>query len=74
MRGARRMSGAGTAVPQEAADQESQVVHAWRVARLASLGLAEPVAEAVADRVDWHDVARLVHAGCPASLAIAIVD
>lgn len=68
------MSSTGTAVPQEAAEQEAQVVHAWRVARLASLGLAEQVAEAVADRVDWHEVARLVHAGCPASLAIAIVE
>jgi hypothetical protein len=68
------MSSAGTAVPQEAADQESQVVHAWRVDRLSDLGVAEPVAEVVADRVDWHEVARLVRAGCPASLAVAIVE
>jgi hypothetical protein len=68
------MRSAATAVPQEAADQEAQVVHAWRAARLASLGLTEQVAEAVADRVDWHEVARLVRAGCPASLAVAIVE
>jgi hypothetical protein len=49
-------------------------VHAWRVSRLARLGLAWPVAEAVADRVDWHDVAKLVQRGCPAALAVAILD
>ena len=48
-------------------------MHAWRVNRLADLGLARPVAEAVADRVDWHEVAKLVRSGCPATLAVAIV-
>jgi hypothetical protein len=32
------------------------------------------LAELVADRVDWHEVATLVQKGCPASLAIAIVE
>jgi hypothetical protein len=32
------------------------------------------MAEAVADRVDWHDVAKLVQRGCPAALAVAILD
>ena len=49
-------------------------MHAWRVTRLAALGLAMPVAEAVADRVDWHDVAKLTRRGCPIGLAIMIVD
>jgi hypothetical protein len=31
------------------------------------------MAEAVADRVDWHEVAKLVERGCPASLAVTIV-
>jgi len=31
------------------------------------------VAEAVADRVDWHDVAKLVQRGCPAALAVTIL-
>jgi hypothetical protein len=32
------------------------------------------VAEAVADRVDWHQVAKLVQSGCPVTLAVAILD
>jgi len=49
------------------------VVHAWRVTQLIRLGVASPVAEAVADKLDWHDVAKLVRSGCPASLAVTIV-
>jgi hypothetical protein len=58
----------------EAIDQRAGAVHAWRVSRLTCLGLAWPVAEAVADRVDWHDVAKLVQRGCPAALAVTILD
>jgi hypothetical protein len=54
-------------------DPESGRVHAWRVSQLIRLGLAWPVAEAVADTIDWHDVAKLVRRGCPAALAVAIV-
>lgn len=52
---------------------ESDVVHAWRVSQLVRLGLAWLVADAVADYVDWHEVAKLVRRGCPASLAVAII-
>lgn len=58
----------------ETIDQHAGAVHAWRVSQLARLGLAWPVAEAVADRVDWHDVAKLVQRGCPAALAVTILD
>ena len=58
----------------EAIDQRTGAVHAWRVSQLARLGLARPVAEAVADRVDWHEVAKLVQRGCPAALAVTILD
>jgi hypothetical protein len=51
----------------------SEVVHAWRVSQLVRLGLASLVADAIADQVDWHEVAKLVRLGCPASLAVAIV-
>jgi hypothetical protein len=61
------------AVPHEKLDRESDAVHAWRVRRLIGLGVAWAAAEAAADRVDWHEVARLVKRGCPASLALAIV-
>jgi hypothetical protein len=60
-------------VPSENIDPEAGAVHAWRVSRLAGLGVAWPVAEAIADRVDWHDVARLVQRGCPAALAVEIL-
>lgn len=54
-------------------DAEPDLVHTWRVSQLIQLGLASPVAEAVADKVDWHEVAKLVRRGCPASLAVTIV-
>lgn len=62
------------AAPREDIGQEAGAVHAWRVSQLARLGLAWPVAEEVADRVDWHDVAKLVQRGCPAALAVTIVE
>jgi hypothetical protein len=52
---------------------ESCSVHAWRVNQLMRLGLAWPVAEIVADHIDWHEVAKLVRLGCPAALALTIV-
>ena len=68
------MSKVVAAAPHEDVDPEIGAVHDWRVSRLAGLGVARPVAEAVADQVDWHDVARLVQRGCPAALAVAIVE
>jgi hypothetical protein len=59
--------------PSRCTAAESDVVHAWRVRQLVRLGLALLVADAVADHVDWHDVAKLVRLGCPASLAVAII-
>jgi hypothetical protein len=60
--------------PHADLDEGADPVHAWRVRQLTRLGLAWPVAEAVADRVDWHDVAKLVQRGCPAALAVTIVE
>lgn len=60
--------------PPENADPESCAVHAWRVNQLTRLGLPQPAAEAVADKVDWHEVARLVKRGCPAPLAVSIIQ
>jgi hypothetical protein len=69
------MSGyAALAARTEDLDPETCAVHEWRVLQLSRLGLARPVADAVADRVDWHEVAKLVERGCPASLAVAIVE
>ena len=48
-------------------------VHEWRVWQLTRLGISWSLAEAVADYVDWHQVARLVQHGCPPRLALDIV-
>ena len=53
--------------------RDDLVVHNWRVSQLARLGIPVPLAEIYADRIDWHQVARLVQRGCPARLALRIV-
>jgi hypothetical protein len=50
------------------------VVHAWSVSQLRRLGLAQPTAEAVADNVDWHEVARLVQLGSSARAQLAPLE
>jgi hypothetical protein len=45
----------------------------WRVSQLTRLGLPGPPAEIYADRIDWHQVARLVQRGCPPRLTLRIV-
>ncbi|HXW45236.1 MAG TPA: hypothetical protein VEL03_10640 [Streptosporangiaceae bacterium] len=61
-----------TTSPAAEISGEEPAVHAWRIRQLTGLGLALQVAEAVADQVDWHDVARLVQRGCPVALAVVI--
>jgi hypothetical protein len=48
-------------------------VHSWRVSQLTRLGIPGPLAEVYADRIDWHQIARLVQLGCPPRLALRIV-
>ena len=48
-------------------------VHNWRVSQLKRLGLSGSLAEVYADRIDWHQIARLVQRGCPPQLALRIV-
>ena len=57
----------------QAAAGEELIVHDWRVTRLTRLGIPRPLAEVYADRLDWHQVARLVQRGCPPPLALRIV-
>jgi hypothetical protein len=52
---------------------EELLVHNWRVTRLTRLGVPGSLAEVYADRLDWHQVARLVQHGCPPRLALRIV-
>jgi len=48
-------------------------VHNWRVSQLKRLGLPGSLVEVYADRVDWHQIARLVKHGCPPQLALRII-
>ena len=57
----------------QAGDGEELLVHNWRVTRLTRLGVPGSLAEVYADRLDWHQVARLVQHGCPLRLALRIV-
>jgi hypothetical protein len=61
------------AAPHEAIDHDARSVHEWRVAQLKRLGVPASLAEADADRVDWHKIAGLVRRGCPPRLAMRIV-
>jgi hypothetical protein len=56
----------------EAIGQADLLVHKWRVSQLARLGIPRPLAEVYADRLDWHEIARLIQRGCPARLALRI--
>jgi hypothetical protein len=57
----------------EAIGHDDLLVHEWRLAQLIRLRVPWPLAQAAADHVDWHQVARLVHRGCPPRLAVRIV-
>jgi hypothetical protein len=57
----------------EIIDVEDSLVHDWRVTQLRRLGIPGPLAEADADHVDWHQIARLVRRGCTPRLALRIV-
>jgi hypothetical protein len=48
-------------------------VHDWRVSQLTRLGIPRSLAEVYADRIDWHQIARLVCHGCSPRLALRIV-
>ena len=60
-------------VDHEVVDHDAPLVHEWRVTQLTRLGIPWLLAQAVADHVDWHQVARLVQCGCPPRLALRIV-
>ena len=55
-----------------AKEREEVRVRAWRVEQLEKLGLSTIIADAVADSVDWHEVAPLIDRGCPPELALEI--
>jgi hypothetical protein len=57
----------------EAIDHDDLVVPNWRTAQLKRLRIPGPLAEAYADHLVWHQMARLVQRGCPVRLALRIV-
>jgi hypothetical protein len=57
----------------DAIDCDESSVHDWHVSELTRLGLPGPLAKVYADRIDWHQIARLVCHGCPPRLALRIV-
>jgi hypothetical protein len=57
----------------DAINHTQSSVHDWRVSQLTRLGIPGPLAEVYADRIDWHQIARLVRRGCPPRLALRIV-
>jgi hypothetical protein len=57
----------------ETIHDEHSLIHEWRVGQLTRLGIPKPLADAVAARVDWHQIAALVQHGCPPKLALRIV-
>ena len=60
-------------VTEEVIGHDAQLVHDWRVTRLTGLGIPAALAEAYADRLDWHQVAELMHRGCTPLLALRII-
>jgi hypothetical protein len=62
-----------TTAGHEAVRHEDQLVHAWRVLQLTHLGIPGSLAEIYADRLDWHQIAKLVQRGCPPLLALRII-
>jgi hypothetical protein len=60
-------------VDHEATAHTEPHVHEWRATQLRRLGIPDLLAEIYADRVDWHQTARLVQRGCPPRLALRIL-
>jgi hypothetical protein len=60
-------------IDRRKANDEDGLVHDWRAYQLERLGIPASLAESVADRIDWHEIAALVERGCTARLALDIV-
>jgi hypothetical protein len=58
---------------EDARRDEELAIWQWRAHQLQRLGLSRLLALTFAARVDWHDVAELVHRGCSPELALEIV-
>ena len=63
-----------TATCHDAIGHDESSVRHRRVSQLGRPGVSGPLAEIYADRIDWHQIARLVQHGCPLRLALRIVS
>jgi hypothetical protein len=54
-------------------DEDTLLVREWRAEQLRRLGVSRLLADAFADFVDWHELAKLVALGCPPEVALDIV-
>jgi hypothetical protein len=66
---------AGSMACHEAVNDGEGLVRRWWVSQLTRLGIPRPLAqaEAEADRVGWHQIARLAWRGCAPALAVRVV-
>jgi hypothetical protein len=62
-----------TTIDRQKVTDEGQLIHDWHAAQLERLGIPAWLADIVADRIDWHEIAALVERGCSARLALDIV-
>jgi hypothetical protein len=62
-----------TTIDRHVGTDEDQLIHNWRAAQLERFGIPAWLADIVADRVDWHEIAALVERGCSARLALDIL-
>jgi hypothetical protein len=62
-----------TTIEVDDGTDEDLRVHAWRAEQLERLGIPAWLADIVADRIDWHELAALVARGCSPRLALDIV-
>ena len=69
---AERRTMTSPATCHDALGNDESLVHDWRVSRLTRLGIPRVMAETYADRIDWHQIARLVQRGCSPRLALRI--
>jgi hypothetical protein len=61
---------AGSMACHEVISDGEGLVQQWRVTQLTGVGIPGPLAQA--DRVGWHQIARLARRGCAPALAVAI--
>ena len=62
-----------TGVDLDEEGYEDFLIHEWRAEQLRRLGVPRALADAFAQLVDWHEVAKLVERGCAPRLALRIV-